>query len=89
MKLMTFKEYLASRPRTFCAPARDFRIYITSDPSVPDFTERLSLETFLASSKSARVRMHNVIATQIWNAYATALKRDCGQLQKSTQLDAA
>jgi hypothetical protein len=82
---MTFKEFLASRQRSFSRPVHDFRTYITTDPSVPDFTERAELEAFLANSPSLKVRVHNVIAGQAWNTYRLALKRQ----QSGQQLDAA
>jgi hypothetical protein len=78
---MTFKEYLASRQRSFSRPVHDFRTYIMTDPSVPDFTERAALETFLKSAPSLSVRIHNVIAGQAWSAYESALKREKGRPQ--------
>jgi hypothetical protein len=84
---MTFKEYLAARQRSYSSPVHDFRTFIVHDPSVPDFTEFAALEAFLATATSQRVRIHNVIARQMWEAYASALKRK-GRLRKG-QLIAA
>lgn len=84
---MTFREFLAARQRSYSAPVHDFRTYIVNDPSVPDFTEFAALEAFLANATSPRVRMHNVIARQMWEGYASALKRK-DQLRKG-QLSAA
>jgi hypothetical protein len=78
---MTFREFLAARQRSYSTPVQDFRDYIVSDSSVPDFTEFAALHAFLASSTSQRVRMHNVIARQMWEAYVSALNRK-GRLRK-------
>jgi hypothetical protein len=80
---MTFKEYLVARQRSYSMPVQDFRTYIITDPSVPDFTERAALETFLRSAPSLRVQIHNVIAGQAWSAYESALRRQARSLQNS------
>jgi hypothetical protein len=85
---MTFKEFQAARQRSYSSPVQDFRTYIVTDPCIPDFTDFAALQAFLANSTSQRVRMHNVIARQMWDAYAVALKRK-GQLRKDDQLSAA
>lgn len=85
---MTFREFLATRQRSYSSAVHDFRTYIVNDPSVPDFTEFAALAAFLANSTSQRVRIHNVIARQMWDGYASALKRK-SQLHRDEQLSAA
>jgi hypothetical protein len=78
---------VSTRQRSYSSPVQDFRTYIVNDRSVSDFTEFAALEAFLASSTLQRVRMHNVIARQMWEAYASALKRKV-QLQRAEHLSA-